>query len=185
MHSDCGNGTKKRRKQEKRRNSGSSLRGRRSKGEGNQDARPRAPNFPLPLPLLTPATRATRGEARGAARMGGAEKERRACPPASNFCSFSDPCPRTPQLLCFPRLAERKQKRLRRLRDRYLNHEALDLTYIFSVFLWALPLSAYSCRSFSLLLRCFLCFCFVLTFLVPRRLYSARVMLWEEWPGDD
>ena len=115
--------------------------------------------------------------------MGGAEKERRACPPASNFCPFSDPCPRTPQLLCFPRLAERKQKRLRRLRDRYLSHEALDLTYIFSVFLWALPLSAYSCRSFSLLLRCFLCFCFVLTFLVPRRLYSAHVMLWEEWPG--
>ena len=67
--------------------------------------------------------------------MEGAEKERRVCPPASNFCSFSDPgpCPRTPQLLCFPRWAERKQKRLRRLRDRYLNHEALDLTYIFSV----------------------------------------------------
>ena len=65
--------------------------------------------------------------------MEGVEKERRACPPASNFCSFSDPCPRTPQLLCFSRLAERKQKRLRRLRDRYLNHEALDITYIFSV----------------------------------------------------
>ena len=70
--------------------------------EGNQGARPHAPNFPLPLPLLTPATQATRGEARGAVRMGGVEKERRACPPASNFCSFSDPCPRTPQLLRFP-----------------------------------------------------------------------------------
>ena len=42
------------------------------------------------------------GRARGAVRMGGVEKERRACPPASNFCSFSDPCPRTPQLLRFP-----------------------------------------------------------------------------------
>ena len=104
-------------------------------GEGNQGARPRAPNFPLPVPLLTPATQATRGEARGAVGMGGAEKERRACPPASNFCSFSDlgPCPCTPQLLCFPRLAERKQRRLHRLSDRYLDHEALDLTHVFSV----------------------------------------------------
>ena len=66
-------------------------------------------------------TRETRGEARGAVRRGGAEKERRACPTRFNLFLF------------FPCLGERKQKRPRRLSDRYLDHEALDLTYVFSV----------------------------------------------------
>ena len=72
---DCGNGTKKRRKQEKRRNSASSLRGRRSKGEGNQGARPRAPNFPLPLPLLTPATHYSGRSARSSEDGRGGERK--------------------------------------------------------------------------------------------------------------
>ena len=62
---------------------------------------------------------------------GGERKE--SLPTRFKFLLLFRPVPSYASAPPLPRLTERKQKRLRSLRDRYLDHEALDLTYIFSV----------------------------------------------------